>query len=62
MEGRRNGVRLADLVTASIEEQLVAVRRANKRRSRAERKQDEQALLKDILQEHESSEERVRAW
>ena len=51
-----------DLVTASIEEQLVAVRHADKRPSRAERKQDEQALLKDILQEHESREERVRAW
>lgn len=51
-----------DLVTASIEEQLVAVRHADKRPSRAERKQDEQALLRDILQEHETREERVRAW
>lgn len=51
-----------DLVTASIEEQLVAVRHADKRPSRAERKQDEQAVLKDILKEHESREERVRAW
>ena len=51
-----------DLVTASIEEQLVAVRHADKRPSRAERKQDEQAVLRDILQEHETREERVRAW
>lgn len=51
-----------DLVTASIEEQLVAVRHTDKRPSRAERKQDEQALLRDILRDHETREERVRAW
>jgi hypothetical protein len=51
-----------DLVTASIEEHLVAVRHADERPSRAERKQDEHALLREILREHESREERVRVW
>jgi hypothetical protein len=51
-----------DLVTASIEEHLVSVRHADERPSRAERKQDEHSLLREILGEHESREERVRAW
>jgi hypothetical protein len=51
-----------DLVTASIEEHLVSVRHADERPSRAERKQDEHALLREILEEHESREERVRVW
>jgi hypothetical protein len=51
-----------DLVTASIEEHLVSVRHADERPSRAERKQDEHALLREILGEHETREERVRAW
>ncbi len=51
-----------DLVTASIEEHLVAVRHPDARPSRAERKQDEHALLREILREHEAREERVRAW
>jgi hypothetical protein len=51
-----------DLVTASIEEHLVSVRHTDERPSRAERKQDEHALLREILGEHESREERVRAW
>lgn len=51
-----------DLVTASIEEHLVSVRHIDGRPSRAERKQDEHALLRDILREHEGREERVRMW
>ena len=51
-----------DLVTASIEEHLVSVRHADERPSRAERKQDEHTLLREILGEHEGREERVRAW
>jgi hypothetical protein len=51
-----------DLVTASIEEHLVAVRHADGRPSRAERKQEEHALLRGILQEHEDRQERVRVW
>jgi hypothetical protein len=51
-----------DLVAASIEEHLVAVRHADGRPSRAERKEEEQAILREILQEHPTREERVRAW
>jgi hypothetical protein len=51
-----------DLVTASIEEHLVAVRHADGRASRAERKQEEHALLRDILRDHEDRQERVRVW
>ena len=51
-----------DLVTASIEEHLVAVRHADERPSRTERKQDEHALLREILREQPSREERLRVW
>jgi hypothetical protein len=51
-----------DLVTASIEEHLVCVRHTDERPSRARRKQDEQAVLREILGEHQTREERVRAW
>jgi hypothetical protein len=51
-----------DLVTASLEEHLVAVRHPNERPSRAERKDTEQALLREILSEHPTKEGRVRAW
>lgn len=51
-----------DLVTASIEEHLVAVRHSDGRPSRAERKQEEHVLLRDILREHEDRQERVRVW
>jgi hypothetical protein len=51
-----------DLVTASIEEHLVCVRHADERPSRAERKQDEQAMVREILRMHETREERVRVW
>lgn len=50
------------LVTASIAEHLVAVRHEDERPSRAERKQDEHALLREILREHPSREERLRMW
>ena len=49
-------------MTASIEEHLVAVRHADGRPSRVERKQDEHALLLHILREHDTWEERVRVW
>ncbi len=51
-----------DLVTASIEEHLVAIRHSDERPSRAERKQDERALLAEILREHDSRDARVRVW
>jgi hypothetical protein len=51
-----------DLVTASIEEHLVSVRHSDGRPSRAERKQEEHSLLKDILREHDDRQERVRVW
>ena len=51
-----------DLITASIEEHLLAVRHADERPSRAERKQNEHALLRELLGEHDSREERVHAW
>jgi hypothetical protein len=51
-----------DLVTASLEEQLVAVRHADERPSRAERKQEEHALLREILREHHTREAQVREW
>jgi hypothetical protein len=51
-----------DLVTASIEEHLVSVRHADERPSRADRKLSEHALVREILEAHESRDERVRAW
>ena len=51
-----------DLVTASIEQHLVAVRHAEDRPSRDDRKQEEHAILREILREHPTREERVRAW
>jgi hypothetical protein len=51
-----------DLVAASIEEHLVAVRHADERATREERKEDEHALLQAILREYATREERVRAW
>jgi hypothetical protein len=51
-----------DLVTASIEEHLVAVRHVDERPSRADRKHDEHALLREILRNHDTREERVRVW
>ena len=51
-----------DLVTASIEEHLVADRPAQERPSRDDRKEDEHAIIREILQEHSAREEQVRAW
>lgn len=51
-----------DLVTASIEQHLVAVRHAEDRPGRDDRKQEEHAILREILREHPTREERVRAW
>lgn len=51
-----------DLVTASIEEHLVAIRHADERPSRAERKQDEHSLVREILREHDTRDARVRVW
>jgi hypothetical protein len=51
-----------DLVTASIAEYFVSVRHPDERPSRAERKQEEHALLREMPREHETCEERVRAW
>jgi hypothetical protein len=49
-------------VTAGIEEHLVAIRHPDERPSRAERKEGEHALLREILREHPTRDERVRAW
>ena len=51
-----------DLVTASIEQHLVAVRHAEDRPCRDDRKEEEHAILREILKEHPTREERVRAW
>jgi len=51
-----------DLVTASIEQHLVAVRQEDERPSRDDRKQAEHAILREILKDHARREERVRAW
>jgi hypothetical protein len=52
-----------DLVTASIEERLVAVRHAAEPGpSRAARKKGEHRLMREILREHSTREQQVRAW
>jgi hypothetical protein len=52
-----------DLITASIEEHPVAVRHsAESPRSREARKVDERSVLKEIMRNHSSWDERVRAW
>jgi hypothetical protein len=52
-----------DLVTASIEEHLVAVRHsAESPLSREARKDEEHSILQEILQVHPSRDERIRAW
>jgi hypothetical protein len=52
-----------DLVTASIEEHLVAVRHSTDcRPSRADCKEQEHAILREILQQHGTREERAEAW
>ena len=51
-----------DLVTATIEEHLVTIRHLDERPSRADRKQGEHALVREILREHETRDARVRVW
>jgi hypothetical protein len=52
-----------DLITASIEEHLVAVKHADESPvSREERKSEEQSILQEIMRVHLSRDERVRAW
>jgi hypothetical protein len=51
-----------DLVTASIEEHLVSVCHANKRASRADRKEEEHTLIRQIEKDHPPGKARVRAW
>lgn len=53
-----------DLVTASIEEHLVAVRHADESapESRADRKAAEHALLRELMTAFEKRDDRVRAW
>ena len=52
-----------DLVTASIEEHLVAVRHSgDSPLSREARKAEEHSILQEIITEHSSRDERVRAW
>lgn len=52
-----------DLITASIEEHLVAVRHAEEPPvSREERKSEEHSILQEIMRLHPSREERVRVW
>jgi hypothetical protein len=51
-----------DLVTAAIEEHLVAVRHAGGRPSRADRKEEEHAIIREIEKEQPPGEARLRAW
>ena len=51
-----------DLVTASLEEHLVAVRHAGKRPSRADRKVEAHTIIRQIEKDHPTAEARIRAW
>jgi hypothetical protein len=52
-----------DLVTASIEEHLIEIRHGDgESRTRAVRKDEEHRLLREILQEYATRDERVEAW
>jgi hypothetical protein len=52
-----------DLITASIEEHLVAVRHAEESPvSREQRKSEEHSILQEIIRDNASRDERVRAW
>jgi hypothetical protein len=52
-----------DLITASIEEHLVAVRHSDESPvSREERKSEEHSILREIIRDNPSRDERVRAW
>ena len=52
-----------DLITASIEQHLIAVRHsAEQPVSREARKDEEHAIVEEIVRNHPSRDERVRAW
>jgi len=51
-----------DLVTAAIEEHLVTLRYTDGPPSRAERKDEEHAIVEEIVRDCPSREERLRAW
>ena len=52
-----------DLVTASIEEHLVGVRHTDEKvPSRADTKEEEQAVIREIMRIHATRETRVQAW
>jgi hypothetical protein len=52
-----------DLITASIEEHLVAIRHGDEMpASREARKMEEQAIVREIIREYPSRDERIRAW
>ncbi|MCI0458570.1 MAG: hypothetical protein L0Z62_16525 [Gemmataceae bacterium] len=52
-----------DLVTASIEEHLIAVRHASATpATREDRKAEEHTLIRQLLKDHPTREARVRAW
>jgi hypothetical protein len=52
-----------DLITASIEQHLIAVRHsAEQPVSREARKDEEHAIVEEIVRDHSSRDERVRAW
>lgn len=51
-----------DLVTASIEQHLVAVLHREEMPSREARMEDERTIVREILREHERREDRIKAW
>jgi AraC-like DNA-binding protein len=51
-----------DLVTATLEEQLVELKHTARPHSRQEQKQDEQDIVRGIISTHKTHEERVAAW
>jgi hypothetical protein len=52
-----------DLITAGIEEQLIAVRHAGESPvAREARKEEEHAIVEAIVRDYPSRDERVRAW
>lgn len=51
-----------DLVTASVEEHLVAVRHPDGPATRADRKDEEQALIRELVDAFPTRAERVREW
>src|ERR1700722_18779980 len=52
-----------DLITASIEAHLIAVRHSEEAPvSREARKGEEQIIVQEIMRDHASRHERIRAW